>query len=218
MRCGYLHALALNVAIMFTGAAAGYVYHHTAGILGIVEAIVESPMFRMAEARVEAVESAVQIAAEAASGGDRAGEPGTEILLLSTAMGILFTNLTTCLGAALAPLIPLLYFRMLRLRERGEEVWRSIRYAAPIVPVAVTWFNGLVFYVVSAAETVYAFMPLEGAALLMLSSKGLEAALNSKTPEMLEKSYDGMGRIAFPATLLLLAAAFMESAVINWGV
>lgn len=217
-RCHY--ALALSIMVLFTGMLVSYLFHNITGesIIKMAEAVVESPMLKMTEARVEAVETIVEIVIE------KAGvvvEARPELNILSTAMGIFFTNLITCYGTALTPLIPLLYYRYVTPRfskkfKKGEDPWRFYRYATPLVPVAVLLFNGSILYMIlSLAETIFPFIPFEEVALLMFSSIGLSASLNSDNPESLEKSYEDFWKITFHATLLLLIAAFMESILLS---
>lgn len=220
----YPHALALSILTLLTGAFVGYVFHNTTGvnILKTVEVVVESPMFKMTEARVRTVEEVVvTVAGSTTQNTIGLVEPRPEIKILSKALGIFFTNFVTCYGAALTPLIPLLYHRYItpliseKLR-RVDDPWKLYKYTTPLVPVAVLWFNGFTLYMILIlAKTLFTFIPFETAALLAMSSVGLKASLNSEKPEDLEKSYEGFWRIALHATLLLLIAAFMESLLLS---
>ncbi|MEM3662173.1 MAG: stage II sporulation protein M [Sulfolobales archaeon] len=219
---GYSHAIALSLAILLTGFLVGYVFHNITGvnILRIFEVVEESPMFKMTEARVEVVQKAVEIVVENRVVREMEVRPDlkTELKIFSTAMGIFFTNFTTCYGSALMPLVPLLYYKHIspRLSKNPEKSWRVYRYAIPLVPIIMLWFNGFTLYmIVSLAKTVFPFMPLEGSALIMLSSIGLRGFFNSDTPEEFERSYEDFWRVAFHATLLLLSSAFIESLLLS---
>ncbi|MEM1557886.1 MAG: stage II sporulation protein M [Nitrososphaerota archaeon] len=222
---GYSHAIALSLTILLTGFLVGYAFHNITGvnILRIFEVVEESLMFKMTEARVEVVQKAVETVVESRAVKVMEARPEleTELKIFSTAMGIFFTNFTTCYGSALMPLVPLLYYKHVSPRfsknpEKRGASWRVYRYTIPLAPIIILWFNGFILYmIVSLAKTVFPFMPLEGAALIMLSSIGLRGFLNSDTPEGFEKSYEDFWRFAFHATLLLLSSAFIESLLLS---
>ncbi|MEM2216735.1 MAG: stage II sporulation protein M [Nitrososphaerota archaeon] len=218
---GYSYALALSLAILLTGFLVGYAFHNITGvnILRTFKVVEESPMFKMTEIRVEVVQKTVETVVEsrAVKTLEEKPELKTNIKILSTAMGIFFTNFATCYTSALMPLVPLLYYRHVfpifsKNPEKRRESWRIYRYVIPLAPVMILWFNGFILYMmVSIVETVFLFMLLEGSALIMLSAVGLNGFFNSDTPEEFEKSYEGFWRVAFHAALLLLSSAFVES-------
>jgi len=139
---------------------------------------------------------------------------------LSTALGIFSTNILTALGAAVTPLLPVLWHRrvspfLARISGRSydpAESWRGyFRYMVPFAPVAILGFNGLMVSIVTSIAGLMAFMMPELAGILCLSAVGVRAALNSGSPESVEASYAGFWRVAGLSALLLAIAALMEA-------
>jgi hypothetical protein len=140
---------------------------------------------------------------------------------LSTALGIFSTNMLTALGAAVTPILPVLWHRrvspfLARISGRSYDParsWRScFRYMVPLAPVAILGFNGFAASLVtSLAGGVIDFMVPELAGIICLSAVGMRAALNSGSPESVEASYAGFWRVAGLSALLLAIAALMEA-------
>lgn len=219
----YTFGLILSIAILFLGVFSGYAFHKltNVNILRTVKVVSESPVYKMTEARVEVVEAVV----EKVIAPEKVEKPiPVELKILPTALGIFTTNIMTCLAAGLTPLIPLLYLRhvtpiylrLLKKRVEGDP-WRLYKYATPIGPVTILWFNGLILYMVlELAKGVPFFTIPEAMALTMLGGLGITACLNWDTPESLEKPYEKyFWSIAFYSTMLLIVAAFQEAWMIS---
>lgn len=214
---GYPTALVVSSAIFLAGFVAGCIHTSLteADPSAVAEAVVESAPVQAASVRVQAV----QIAVEAVAAGLGARSP--ELAVLSTALGIFFTNFVTCYGAALTPLIPLVWLRRVtpwavkRLGRRcePEAAWRRYyRPCVPLAPAVVLALNGYVFYLVlDVAGGVLGFMVPELGGLLALASVGVRASLSSGSPELLEESYEGFWSAAFYGTLFLMVSSFMEA-------
>jgi hypothetical protein len=192
-------------------------------------AVMRTPSAQATVTRAEAVSQAVQAVAGSVAGAISPQPEGNVIhewlvRYLSTAIGILSTNMLTALGAALTPLLPVLWQRritpfFMRISGRGydpAEGWRGyFRYMIPFPPVAILCFNGFAASLVTAlAGGVIDFMIPELAGVICLSAVGVRAALNSGTPESVEASYVGFWRIAGLSALLLVIAALMEARLI----
>jgi len=219
---GYMLALVVSFGVFAAGLLSGYLCVHVFGVgaAPLLARVLETPPARATIMRVEAVSQAIQaIAGSAAQQGGGLAH-GQLVRYLSTALGILSTNMLTALGAAVMPLLPVLcqrrvsplFARMLKRHYDPVGSWRSyFRYMVPLPPVAILGFNGFVVSLVASAAGVMGFMIPEMAGIICLAAVGMRAALNSGSPESVEASYRGLWRIAGLSTLFLVAGALMEA-------
>jgi hypothetical protein len=227
---GYMLALAVSIGVFAAGLLSGYLCIHLLNVSPriLLMAVMRTPSAQATVTRAEAVSQAVQAVAESmAKAVTPQPGPGRSIIhewlvrYLSTALGIFSTNMLTALGAALTPLLPILWQRritpfFMRIFGRSydpAESWRGyFRYMVPFAPVAILGFNGFVAgLVTSLAGGVIDFMVPELAGIICLSAVGMRAALNSGSPESVEASYVGFWRVAGLSALLLVIAALMEA-------
>jgi hypothetical protein len=224
---GYMLALAVSIGVFAAGLLSGYLCIHLLGASpeALLMAVLRTPSAQATVTRVEAVSQAVQAVAESMAKAVTP-QPGRSIIhewpvrYLSTALGIFSTNMLTALGAAVTPILPVLWHRrvsplLARISGRSydpAESWRSyFRYMVPFAPVAILGFNGLMVSIVTSIAGLMAFMMPELAGILCLSAIGVRAALNSGSPESVEASYAGFWRVAGLSALLLAIAALMEA-------
>jgi len=225
---GYMLALAASLAVFMAGLSLGYLCIHLLNMSpkALIMAVMRTPSAQATVTRAEAVSQAVQAVAESMAKAVTT-QPERSIIhewlvgYISTALGILSTNMLTALGAAVTPLLPVLWQRritpfFMRISGRSydpAESWRSyFRYMVPFAPVAILGFNGFVASLVtSLAGGVIDFMVPELAGILCLSAVGMGAALNSGSPESVEASYAGFWKVAGLSALLLVIAALMEA-------
>jgi hypothetical protein len=224
---GYMLALAVSIGVLAAGLLSGYLCIHLLGASpeALLMAVLRTPSAQVTITRVEAVSQAVQAVAESMAKAVTP-QPGRNIIhewpvkYLSTALGIFSTNILTALGAAVTPLLPVLWHRrvspfLARVSGRSYDPARSwrgcFRYMVPLAPVAILGFNGLMVSIVISIAGLMAFMMPELAGILCLSAVGMGAALNSGSPESVEASYAGFWRVAGLSALLLAIAALMEA-------
>jgi len=225
---GYMLALAASIGVFAAGLLSGYLCIHLLNMSpkALIMAVMRTPSAQATVTRAEAVSQAVQAVAESMAKAVTT-QPGRNIIhewlvrYLSTALGIFSTNMLTALGAAVTPLLPVLWQRritpfFMRISGRSydpAESWRSyFRYMVPFAPVAILGFNGFAASLVtSLAGGVIDFMVPELAGIICLSAVGMRAALNSGSPESVEASYMGFWRAAGLSALLLMIAALMEA-------
>ena len=224
---GYMLALAVSIGVLAAGLLSGYLCIHLLGASpeALLMAVLRTPSAQVTITRVEAVSQAVQAVAESMAKAVTP-QPGRNIIhewpvkYLSTALGIFSTNILTALGAAVTPILPVLWHRrvspfLARISGRSYDParsWRSyFRYMVPFAPVAILGFNGLMVSIVTSIAGLMAFMMPELAGILCLSAVGVRAALNSGSPESVEASYAGFWRVAGLSALLLAIAALMEA-------
>ena len=219
----YTLALIVSVGVFLAGLSLGYMYLHAFNVnpkalLGIV---IETAPAKATVTRAEAVSQAVQAIVEAIT-----PQPKKYIFYwdsvryISTALGILSTNIVTAFGAAVTPLLPVLWQRRITpwlMKKTGrrydpEVSWRSyFRYIVPLPPVLILGFNGFVISLVSSIAGFIDFMAPEIAGITCLAAVGMGAALNSRTPESVESSYNKFWNLALYSALLLIVGAFMEA-------
>jgi hypothetical protein len=224
---GYMLALAASIGVFMAGLSLGYLCIHLLNVSprALIMAVMRTPSAQATVMRAEAVSQAVQAVAESMAKAVTT-QPGRNIIHewlvghLSTALGIFSTNMLTALGAAVTPILPVLWHRrvsplLARISGRSydpAESWRSyFRYMVPFAPVAILGFNGLMVSIVTSIAGLMAFMMPELAGILCLSAIGVRAALNSGSPESVEASYAGFWRVAGLSALLLAIAALMEA-------
>lgn len=224
---GYMLTLAVSIGVFAAGLLSGYLCIHLLGASpeALLIAVLRTPSAQAAVTRVEAVSQAVQAVAESMAKAVTP-QPGRNIIhewpvkYLSTALGIFSTNILTALGAALTPILPVLWHRrvspfLARISGRSYDPARSwrgcFRYMVPLAPVAILGFNGFVASIVASIAGLMAFMMPELAGIICLSAIGVRAALNSGSPESVEASYMGFWRVAGLSALLLVIAALMEA-------
>jgi hypothetical protein len=224
---GYMLALAASLAVFMAGLSLGYLCIHLLSMSPktLIMAVMRTPSAQATVTRAEAVSQAVQAVAESMAKAVTP-QPGRNIIhewpvrYLSTALGIFSTNMLTALGAALTPILPVLWHRrvsplLARISGRSYDPARSwrvcFRYMVPLAPVAILGFNGLVASIVTSIAGLMAFMMPELAGIICLSAVGVRAALNSGSPESVEASYAGFWRVAGLSALLLAIAALMEA-------
>jgi len=224
---GYMLALAVSIGVFAAGLLSGYLCIHLLGASpeALLIAVLRTPSAQVTITRVEAVSQAVQAVAESMAKAVTP-QPGRNIIhewpvkYLSTALGIFSTNILTALGAAVTPILPVLWHRrvspfLARISGRSYDPARSwrgcFRYMVPLAPVAILGFNGLMVSIVTSIAGLMAFMMPELAGIICLSAIGVRAALNSGSPESVEASYAGFWRVAGLSALLLAIAALMEA-------
>jgi len=224
---GYMLALAVSIGVFAAGLLSGYLCIHLLGASpeALLMAVMRTPSAQVTITRVEAVLQAVQAVAESMAKAVTP-QPGRNIIhewfvrYLSTALGIFSTNILTALGAAVTPLLPILWHRrvspfLARISGRSYDPaksWRDcFRYMVPLAPVAILGFNGFIVSIVTSIAGLMAFMMPELAGIICLSAIGVRAALNSGSPESVEASYVGFWRVAGLSALLLAIAALMEA-------
>ena len=225
----YTLALIISVGVFLAGLSSGYIYIYTFNVnpkvlLGMV---METAPARATVARAEAVSQTVQMIAEAvevvAPQQKKYIFYWDSVRYLSTAIGILFTNMVTAFGAAVTPLLPVLWQRKItpRFMEKAgrrydpELSWRSyFRYIVPLPPVLILGFNGFVISLVTSIAGFIDFMIPEIAGITCLAAVGMKAALNSRTPYSVESSYNRFWKVSFYSVLFLMVAAFMEARLI----
>ena len=222
----YALALIVSVGVFLAGLASGYMCIYTFNVnpkvlLGMV---METAPAQATVARAETVSQAVQTIVEAV-----APQPKRYVFYwdsvryISTAIGILFTNMVTAFGAAVTPLLPVLWQRKItpwfmektKKRYNPEVSWRSyFRYVVPLPPVLILGFNGFVISLVTSIAGFIDFMAPEVAGITVLAAVGMKAALNSRAPDTVESSYNRFWTVAFYSVLFLIVAAFMEARLI----
>jgi hypothetical protein len=224
---GYMLALAASIGVFMAGLSLGYLCIHLLSMSPktLIMAVMRTPSAQATVTRAEAVSQAVQAVVESMAKAVTT-QPGRSIIhewlvgYISTALGILSTNMLTALGAALTPLLPVLWQRritpfFMRISGRSydpAESWRSyFRYMVPFAPVAILGFNGFMVSIVISIAGLMAFMMPELVGILCLSAVGVRAALNSGSPESVEASYAGFWRVVGLSALLLAIAALMEA-------
>jgi hypothetical protein len=225
---GYALALMVSLGVFTAGLSLGYLCIHLLNMSpwALLALTVATPSAQATIMRAEAVSQAVEIVVGSIT---ESIVPQPEkypiyrelVRYFSTALGILSTNMVTALGAALTPLLPVLWQRrvtpsFMRLFKKSYdpvESWRYyFRHIVPLPPVAILGFNGFVASLVTAiAGGVIDFMIPEMAGIICLAAVGMRAALNSGSPESVEASYSGFWRIAGLSTLFLVAGALMEA-------
>jgi hypothetical protein len=226
----YMLALAVSIGVFAAGLLSGCLCVHLLGMSpeALLIAVLRTPSAQVTITRVEVVSQAVQAVAESMAKAITP-QPGRNMThewlveYLSTALGILSTNMLTAFGAALTPLLPVLWHRRVspffaRVLGRSydpAESWRGyFRLMVPLPPVAILGFNGFVVSIVTSVVGLMGFMIPEIAGIICLSAVGMRAALNSGTPESVESSYGSFWGIASLSALLLIAGALMEARLI----
>ena len=91
-----------------------------------------------------------------------------------------------------------------------KKVWGVCRVASPIVPVGNLWVNGFLFKAVKSVSGLHAFMIFEILAFILIASIGVEAFLNSHTPDLFKKTYKGGVTRMFLGVVLFLASSVLE--------
>jgi len=196
---GYALALIVSLGVFMAGLSLGYlcIYLLNVSPRALLTLTLATPPAQAAIMRAEAVSQAVEAVAGSMAG-SIAPQPEKYSIYrelaryFSTALGILSTNMVTALGAALTPLLPILWQRrvtplLMRLLKKSYdpvESWRGyFRHLVPFPPVAVLVFNGFVVSLVTAiAGGVIDFMILEIAGMIYLSAVGIRAALELLVP------------------------------------
>ena len=230
---GYTLALIISVGVFLAGLSSGYICIYMFNmnpkvLLGIV---METAPAQATVARAEAVAQTVQAIAEAIEAVAPQPTPHPKkyifywdsVRYISMAIGILSTNMVTAFGAAVTPLLPVLWQRKITpwfmkktARRYDPEVsWRNyFRYIVPLPPVLILGFNGFVISLVTSIAGFIDFMAPEIAGITILAAVGMNAALNSRTPDTVESSYNRFWTIAFYSVLFLIVGAFMEARLI----
>jgi hypothetical protein len=153
---GYTVALMVSVGVFLAGLSAGYilVYLFNLNPRTLLETVLETAPAKATVARAEAVSQAVRNVIGALT-------PQLKKYILhqdaveyvSSALGIFSTNMVTAFGAAVTPLMPVLwqrkitpwFMRLTGKRYDPEVSWRSYyRYAVPLPPVMILGFNGFI--------------------------------------------------------------------------
>ena len=227
----YALALILSVGVFLAGLSSGYIYVYAFKVnpkvlLGMV---METAPAQATVTRAEAVSQAVQTIVEAVAPQPTQPKKYKHILFwdtvkyVSTSLGILSTNIVTAFGAAVTPLLPVLWQRKITpwfMRLTGKRYdpdvsWRSYyRFAVPLPPVLILGFNGFVVSLVASIAGFIDFMAPEIAGITCLAAVGMKAALNWKTPESVESSYSSIWKASFYSVLFLIVGAFMEARLI----
>ncbi|MCL7384164.1 MAG: stage II sporulation protein M [Thaumarchaeota archaeon] len=222
----YTLALMVSVGVFLAGLSAGYilVYLFNLNPRTLLETVLETAPAKATVARAEAVSQAVKNVIETFT-------PQLKKYILhqdaveyvSSALGIFSTNTVTAFGAAVTPLLPVLwqrkitpwFMKLTRKRYDPEVSWRSYyRYAVPLPPVMILGFNGFIVSLVASIAGFIDFMAPEIAGITCLAAVGMKAALNWKTPESVESSYSSLWNVSFYSVLFLMVGAFMEARLI----
>jgi hypothetical protein len=227
----YTLALILSVGVFLAGLSSGYIYVYAFKVnpkvlLGMV---VESPPAQATVARVESVSQAVQSIVEAVAPQPTQPKKYAYILFwdtvkyVSSALGIFSTNIVTAFGAAVTPLMPVLwqrkitpwFMKLMKKKYDPELCWRRYyRYVVPLPPVLVLLSNSFLLSLVTCIAGLIDFMIPEIAGMICLSAVGMRAALNWGTPESVESSYNILWSVSFYSVLFLIVGAFMEARLI----
>ena len=196
------------------------------------EVVLGAPQVQMALERMEAVSEVLEPVVEAASPPpepEEAGEAGqgAEIMgseyeaqlrveMAATLLSIFFNNALVSMAVAYAPLLILIPYKVASLMrgwgspQNLEKLWMACRAASPIVPVGNLWVNGFIFRALKSISGLHAFMILEILAFILIASVGVEAFLNSRTPESFRKTYKGGITRIFLGMILFLASSALE--------
>jgi len=180
----YTPALILSIGIFLAGLSLGYICVYVLDVdpkiaLGV---IMKTAPAQATVTRAETVSQTIQAIVEALAPQPKEYVPYWDnVRYVSTALGILSTNLVTAFGAAVTPLLPVLWHRRITpwlMRKIGrryepEASWRSyFRYITPLPPVFILGFNGFCVSLVSSITGFIDFMAPEMAGIICLAAWG----------------------------------------------